>query len=143
MRVKQRGATLLVGLIMLVLLTLMAVSAINISTVNLHITGNVQAQVEAAAAAQQAIEGLIEDIANFNDPPDAHTVAIGNYTVEVQKPVCLYARPVRGGYSYGAGYVPKETTWDIRASAIDNQTTGVFTTIHQGVRAILPPDKCP
>jgi Tfp pilus assembly protein PilX len=41
MRAKQRGATLLVGLIMLVLLTLLAVSAINISTVNLHITGNI------------------------------------------------------------------------------------------------------
>jgi Tfp pilus assembly protein PilX len=144
MRAKQRGATLLVGLIMLVLLTLLAVSAINISTVNLHITGNMQAQVEAAAAAQQAIEELIDDINNFNNPPDTYKKTVGKYyAVEVQKPVCLQAIPLKKGYSYSVSYVPEETTWDIQASATDSQTTGVSTTIHQGVRVLLPPGKCP
>jgi Tfp pilus assembly protein PilX len=90
MRAKQRGATLLVGLIMLVLLTLLSVSAINISTVNLHITGNMQAQVEAAAATQQAIEGIIDDIDNFKNPKPPQQVALGNYTVKVETPVCLF-----------------------------------------------------
>ncbi len=144
MRTKQRGATLLVGLIMLVLLTLLAVSAINMSTVNLHITGNMQAQVEAAAAAQQAIEGVIDDLDNFNNPKPPQTVTLGNYyTVDVQTPVCLYARAVRGGYSYSVGFVPDETTWDIEATAKEDITTGVSTTIHQGVRVLLPPGKCP
>lgn len=149
MRTKQRGATLLVGLIMLVLLTLLAVSAINISTVNLHITGNVQAQVEAAAAAQQAIEDVIEDIDNFNvnDPPlPPDVVTVGNYNVTVQPPVCLHVRSVRSGYSYGVGYVPEESTWDIQASVNkdkENTTTGVSATIHQGIRVLLPPGRCP
>ena len=143
MRAKQRGATLLVGLIMLVLLTLLAVSAINISTVNLHITGNIQAQVEAAAAVQQEIEGIIDNINNFNNPQPVAPKPVGNYIVAVQTPVCLYAIPLKKGYSYSVSYVPEETTWDIQASATDNQTTGVFTTIHQGVRVLLPPGKCP
>jgi Tfp pilus assembly protein PilX len=143
MRAKQRGATLLVGLIMLILLTLLAVSAINISTVNLHITGNIQAQVEAAAAVQQEIEGIIDNIDNFNNPQPPQQVALGNYTVQVQTPVCLYAMPVKKGYSYSVPYVPEETTWDIQVSASDAMTTGVFTTIHQGVRVLLPPGKCP
>ena len=41
---RQRGATLLVTLIMLVVLTLFAVTAFNLSSVNLKIVGNFQAQ---------------------------------------------------------------------------------------------------
>ncbi|MEK7736556.1 MAG: hypothetical protein AAB319_02190, partial [Pseudomonadota bacterium] len=39
---RQRGATLVIGLIMLVLLTLMAVSSFNLGKSNLQIVGNMQ-----------------------------------------------------------------------------------------------------
>lgn len=55
----QRGATLLVALIMLVLLTLFAISALRTSTTNLKVVGNMQARTEALNAAQQAIENVI------------------------------------------------------------------------------------
>ena len=47
------------GMIMLVLLTLFVLSAINSGTINLRISGNTQAQDEARAAAQQAIEQVV------------------------------------------------------------------------------------
>jgi len=59
---RQEGATLLVGMIMLVVLTLLVVLAIRSGNTNLRIAGNMQAQTEVGAATQQAIEQVIEQI---------------------------------------------------------------------------------
>lgn len=59
---RQRGATLLVGMIMLVVLTLLVVFAIRSSNTGLQVAGNMQAQVESTGATQKAIETLIEEI---------------------------------------------------------------------------------
>ncbi|PKO60933.1 MAG: hypothetical protein CVU24_10865 [Betaproteobacteria bacterium HGW-Betaproteobacteria-18] len=59
---EQKGATLLVGMIMLVVLTLLVVFAIRSGNTNLRIAGNIQAQTEVGAATQQAIEQVIEQI---------------------------------------------------------------------------------
>jgi Tfp pilus assembly protein PilX len=90
---KQQGATLVVGLIMLVVLTLLVVSAMRSSTTNLRIVGNMQVSTEAAAAAQQAIEQIISS--NFTVAPAATTVSVdvnGDgtvvYPVAVAKPTC-------------------------------------------------------
>src|SRR5437016_5220957 len=97
---RQAGATLLVSLVMLVLITLLAVSAINSGTINLRIAGNMQSRDEARAAAQQAIEQFISSYANFYPtPPTAATsynIDIDNngtndYVVSVAKPACKRA----------------------------------------------------
>src|SRR5712691_8061524 len=67
----QRGATLVVALIMLVLLTLFAVSAMNTSMVNLKVVGNMQSRSEALAAAQQAIETVLSTTQFVSDPNNA------------------------------------------------------------------------
>jgi Tfp pilus assembly protein PilX len=56
MRNRQRGITLFVGLIMLILLTLMALATFNIGKSSMLIVGNFQARNQALAAAQAAIE---------------------------------------------------------------------------------------
>jgi hypothetical protein len=61
-RQKQKGATLLVGMVMLVVLTLLVVFAIRSGNTNLKIAGNVQVQTEASAAVQQSIEKIIDEI---------------------------------------------------------------------------------
>ena len=43
-RSRQQGATLMIALIMLIMLTLFAISAMNTSTTNLRVVGNMQAQ---------------------------------------------------------------------------------------------------
>ena len=58
-RVKQHGATLVTALVMLVVLTLLVLSAIRSSTTNLRIAGNMQMQGEIVEAAQQAAEQII------------------------------------------------------------------------------------
>lgn len=102
MNLKQRqsGATLVVSLIMLVVLTLLVVSAIRSSNTNLRIAGNMQVQAEATAAAQQVIEQVI-DVDNPVDfttitAPQTIMVSAGavSYNVVVAKPTCHNTVPI-------------------------------------------------
>jgi len=56
---KQQGATLLITLIMLLMLTLFAIGAMNTSTNNLRMIGNMQQRAEALDATQRSIETAI------------------------------------------------------------------------------------
>jgi Tfp pilus assembly protein PilX len=67
---RQRGATLFIGLVMLVILTLFALSAFQTSTTNLRTTGNMQSREEAQNAAQQVIDQVIST-ADFSTNPAA------------------------------------------------------------------------
>ncbi len=58
-RKKQEGATLLIGLIMLILLTLMAVTTFNLGKGNLQIVGNMQFRNETVRTAEKAVETAI------------------------------------------------------------------------------------
>jgi len=55
----QRGATLVVGLVMLVLATLIVLASFRLGMANLAIVGNAQNRNEGIASAQQAIEEAI------------------------------------------------------------------------------------
>lgn len=68
---RQRGMTLLVGLVMLVLLLLMAISAFNISSTNTAVTGNMQNKMEATNAAMQATEQAISTNRFIETPASA------------------------------------------------------------------------
>lgn len=71
---RQRGATLIVGLVMLVVLTLLVISAIRSGSNNLRIVGNMQMQQEVSTAAQQAIEQVISS--NFTVNPVSQVVNV-------------------------------------------------------------------
>ena len=63
----QHGATLVVGLIMLVLITLMVTSAFMLSSINLKSVGNMQFRDEAVAAANKNItENKIQNAQAFS-----------------------------------------------------------------------------
>ena len=96
---RQHGSTLITGLVMLVVLTLMVLSAINSGNSNLRIAGNMQTKEEAVAAGQQAIEGYISY--NFTANPVASSVAIdinsdntADYQVAVSQPACTSTVPI-------------------------------------------------
>jgi len=55
----QRGVTLIIGLIMLVLITLLVLGSFHLTRNNLEIVGNAQQRGEALTAAQQTIEAAI------------------------------------------------------------------------------------
>jgi Tfp pilus assembly protein PilX len=68
---RQRGATLVVSLIMLVLITLMAISSFTLGKSNLQIVGNMQQRQQAFAAAQSAVATVISSIRFTATPTDA------------------------------------------------------------------------
>ena len=144
----QRGSTLLVGLIMLVLLTLIAVSAINSTTTSVQIVGNAQFREEAYSAAQQAIENVISNTGFMSVAPapqniDVNHDGIPDYTVTFSPaPTCLSAQQalatdptVPAICSSSIGAICYWTLWDVRA-VVSDVNTGASVALHQGVKTI-------
>jgi Tfp pilus assembly protein PilX len=146
----QKGAVLLVALIMLVVFTLMALSGVNSSTASLRIAGNMQAQTEVGAAAQRALEQVLDQASNFQyasdsvPPTQTLTISSAGWDYEVTVTLqCLGARPVAGYSAAFAASAPSESFWDVRATALDPRS-GATAVAHQGVRVTLNPDQvCP
>jgi len=89
----QRGIALALGMIMLVLLTLLALSAFQASSVNLRIAGNMQVRQEILTAAQTAIEQVLSSPAfvDTSTPVASANVSLNNatYTVDfTPAPTC-------------------------------------------------------
>jgi len=74
----QQGATLFVGLIMLVVLSLFLVSSLNTSTTNLKVVGNMQTKAEALSAAQETIETVISTPTFISNPSNAVPTPCGS-----------------------------------------------------------------
>ncbi len=97
----QRGVTLLVAMIFLVVLMLVVASAVKVTNVNTKVVGNMQTQNEAAASAQHAIEETISY--DFTKLPVSQTIQVdindsgkagSVYTVKVV-PTCIAVQPVK------------------------------------------------
>lgn len=169
MKKTQSGATLIVSMIMLIILTLLVVSAIRSSTTNLRIAGNMQVQGEISAAAQQAVEQVIDgDFTSVTAAQDI-TVTMGNvdYTVNVTKPTCSNTEPVAldelkqtdaadqlcfnsnsplpvigsDGKQISPPSACNKQVWEVQANVTD-PNTGAKTSVVQGVakRTYLPTD---
>jgi len=148
---KQRGSTLLVALIMLVLMTLIAISAMNATTGSVQIVGNAQFREEANAAGQQAIENVISTSTFKTTAPAAQTVDVNgdgvtDYTVAfTPAPSCIsYTNiedPEAGtmlfdGRAKCMGNLCYWVVWDVTAVVTDAHGSGATATVHQGVRTI-------
>lgn len=146
----QRGAALVVGLIMLVLITIMLVSAMVLSTSNFRSVSNMQFREEALAAANRAIEQVISS--NFTADPAAEEILVDidndgdtDYAVQIDEPTCISAAMAFEADPSSSSLPPAmtvsgtwNTVWDIRAS-VDNDSNvgGAAVTVRAGVRALL------
>lgn len=163
---RERGATLMVVLIMLVMITLFVVSMVRLSSTNASIVGNMQAQKVVETEAVQAVEIAVNQYNFFNDainnqnawasnatsipfstlwssykPTAAGTTApLTQATITVSRPQCTYAAPATG-YSALSNVSPQDTHWDLQVDAVDN-VTGATTEIHQGLKMRLPAGSC-
>ena len=116
----QRGAALIIGMIMLLLITLVVTAAFNLSGANLKAVGNLQTRNEAVAAANRAIEEVAASLLVPGSdgtpslaPPqgtvsmvDINNDGLNDYTVTVAPPVCVRATKAvdsSGGGSTGPG----------------------------------------
>lgn len=85
---RQRGVVLMVTLVMLVVLTLLATSAINMSTASLRAVTNMQSRNVATSTAQRTIETVLSSNFTGGSSPDdivaAVTALATDYTVTTQ-----------------------------------------------------------
>lgn len=98
-RGNQQGIVLILSLIMLMVLTLIAVSAIRLSTVNLRSVANAQSRTEAMSTAQRTIELLLSTNFTENIAGTATTLTVSeggkNYSVVVARPCVVRTVPVQ------------------------------------------------
>lgn len=151
---RQRGATLLVTLIMLVVLTLFAVTAFNLSSINLKIVGNFQYYKSAESMVQQAIEQVISTVTLFNTPVATNVcvpsgevttgacTALTDQAVAITKPACNYATAASGYTKKIGELAPEDTSWELRGSYTDTVTKASAAVV-QGVSVRLLAGNCP
>ena len=159
----QRGATLLIGLIMLVLLTLHALAAYTTSTVQLRIVGNMQDRQDARAAANVAVGQVLSSPA-FVVPAgvavgipadiDINGDGIGDFRVTVTA-TCTALLPLQpreldpgipddfqclAGTAFEGGALCATSQWNLQAVAVPAAgaaATGVAVELNQGAAVRL------
>lgn len=148
----QRGVTLFVGLVLLVLITLMVTAAYKLSNTNLKSVGNMQARNEAVSAANAAIEQVLSS--PFTNAPSAEEINVdinndGNtdYMVSIATPVCVRATvdlaipKVISSVTLGAALSSAassswNTLWEINANVVD-AVTGATVSVRSGTLVLL------
>jgi Tfp pilus assembly protein PilX len=160
-RRRQHGVTLFVALVLLVMVTLLAVSSFRVSNTNLKIVGSMQGKSEANGAAQQAIEQVLSTPAFVMDPATTAATPIGvdingdgtaDYTVQFNNPApkCLKSRQTNPADlditklsdrpCFASALITQakvatacaETVWEVTATTTDTVTSAT-TTVRQGV----------
>ena len=155
---RQLGMTLLVAMIILVMITLLAVSAFRVSNTNLKIVGSMQGRQEGMAAAQAVIEQVLSSITFTRAPAGVASQHWGidingdtkeDYDVKLSPiPRCVRTAPVILGATIKPADLPcvgsavlgkahlsaycSDTIWEITATTQD-KLTGANTTVRQGV----------
>lgn len=147
---QQRGSALIIGIIMLVLITLMLITALNLGTTNFRAMSNMQFRSEAIAAANKAIEQIIGS--NFTAAPAAQAIdvdldnnGVADYVVQVAVPQCIYAVQAFGADPSSLALPVAmtaastwNTVWDIDASvASGSNVGGAAVRVRSGVRVLL------
>jgi hypothetical protein len=144
----QRGVvTIFVAMILLILITLMVVTAFSLSTMNLKAVGNVQTRNEAIAAAEKSIELAIDGsfwesaiVQEFDIDVDHDTR--DDYRVTIAVPTCVRATRVNLSVVHSeelikfGGASGWNTIWDLDATAVD-QGSGTRVRVRQGVRVLM------
>ena len=103
-RNRQTGATLIVGLILLLVLTVVGISGMNTATMEITMAGNAQFQQDAFQAAEDAID-LAVGTRGYNTDEVPHPItALGSPDSDRwSETLYLCNTPVpRGGFTFGA-----------------------------------------
>jgi Tfp pilus assembly protein PilX len=147
-RSRQRGVTLFVSLVLLVLITLMVTTAFTLSNTNLKSVGNMQTRNEAISAANKAIEQVISS--SFTTTPAAEVINVDinndsttDYIVSIATPVCIRSS-IDAPSNLSSVTLPItmtsssswNTLWEIEA-VVNDALTGAKTTVRSGTRVLL------
>jgi Tfp pilus assembly protein PilX len=143
---QQRGISLVMALIMLIVLTLTAISSTSSVNSGIRIAGNMQIQDEVLTAAQMAIDDQLSSLANFTAAVDReidvdiNRDGTNDYRVKLFAPVCTSTAPAQQDSYKLSNSSPNKTFWEVRTEVTDISTsTGATATVYQGVRINLLP----
>jgi hypothetical protein len=137
MSLRQRGTVLVISLVILLILTILGISAMGTSSLEEKMSGNIQESTHAFESAESglnqafntpgalSLSGATKNTFNYNS---------GKSNAEVETEFKQFSTPKRG-----SGYSMK----DFQAANFDQQSTGKTTAnakavIHQGVGLIVP-----
>ena len=147
---REQGATLLVVLIMLVVLTLLGVAGMRMSTSSLQVVGNMQARKFTENVASQSVEDVMNSINPFNAPTGPVTLRTGGTTVTANPGVavslpspagvnvtvsgrtCVASAPA-SGYSAVSTIAPEDNLWEFSVTVNDTFTNATSTMV-QGTK---------
>jgi type II secretory pathway pseudopilin PulG len=151
-RPSEAGATLVVSLIMLALITLMLLAALAIGSANFKTVTNMQFRDEAIAAANRAIDEVISSAFALDPTAEQILVDLDNdgtpdYTVDIFEPECLSAE-IAAVTSPSSESLPPamgasstwNTVWEIRATVAedsDGNAGEAAVDVRTGVRVLL------
>ena len=127
-RGSEQGATLVITLIMLVLITMFAISAITLSNSTSKVVGNMQAKKTTDAMAQRVVDQVISE-GLFGDKrlvPVAPSWTPAGYTIQVTERHCKAFTPTLLDPQTGTA------TWEFDV-CIRDSFTGAKSYIRQGV----------
>lgn len=142
MKQNEQGAvTLLITMIILIVMTLLVISSLNINAINFRIAGNMQIQKVMDSAAQEGIEQVISQSSHFSSTSTSQTYTVGMDSVTVSAPECVGTQ-VMGGFSAVWDMAPEVNVWEV-ISVVSDATTGAGSTIHQGVKIQQLAGSCP
>lgn len=144
---KEKGAVLIIALIMMLLVTLMVSGSFALSTINLKAVGNIQVRKEALASANAAVAQVIGS--PFTDNPSAAASEltfdidnndVNDYIVSVGVPECIRATQSSNVALSSASLVMPvsswNTVWMIQAT-VNDAATGAQTVVRSAVRVLL------
>lgn len=141
----QRGSTLVITLVMLLMLMLMVGSAYTLSGSNLKAVGNMQFRDEAIASANIGILRVLDSAFTTTPAAEPLDVDINNdgtrdYVVQMAAPECVSARPeptqLCGGSNQGLCDKNWNTLWALTATVTD-EISKASVKVRAGVRVQL------
>lgn len=140
----QRGAVLIITLLMLTVIMLLAVGSVNQGTMSLRIVDNMRTVQEQEAAVQQAAEQLISDPDNFRSG-SVKTFQVNGMDVRLSEPVCMWSQVVEGSSAAVEGQQqvdpPEDVYWEFDACIVQGGNCA-GPVISQGVRMRMVAGQC-
>lgn len=135
----QHGAALVFSLAILLVLTLLTVSALRTSTLEQTMAGNTQESTRAFEAAESGLAKSLADKTTFASMSGAaaknYTFGSMNAQATVDTTYVQTTKPSRGAVPTGQG------TSDVahfNQKSVADTTTGARSTLHQGVKKNIP-----
>lgn len=159
-RYRQNGSTLLIALVMLVVLTMLAITMINSSSLNLKIVSNFQQQKNMEQGAREQLENFISSSGNFSTTAAVPAAVCVNgidssctagYHILISAPndathatTCIKTAAA-SNYTKKIGEIPPEDNdWEVSATVVDPADhSKVYMKIVEGVRVRMLAGNCP